>query len=83
MSSVGDIGGNSFLKLAGNEYYSKLEKEFRFQVIYTPNIYYSLEFPWIFEFKVILRFFPELIQNSGIFGTRGILRTFSIYPVRL
>ena len=54
MNSVGDIGGNigselesvwvahyfsnSFQKLAGNEYCSKLEKEFRFQVIYTSNI---------------------------------------------
>ena len=54
-SIVGGVGGggggalahyfpNSFLKLAGNEYCSKLEKEFRFQVIYTPNISYSLEF---------------------------------------
>ena len=34
----------SFLKLTGSEYCSKLEKEFRFQVIYTPNISYSLEF---------------------------------------
>ena len=41
------VGGaflsNSFLKLAGREYCSKLEKEFRFQVIYFPNISYSLE----------------------------------------
>ena len=60
MNSVGDIGGNigselesvwvahyfsnSFQKLAGNEYCSKLEKEFRFQVIYTLNISYFLEF---------------------------------------
>ena len=35
---------NLFLKLAGIEYCSKLEKEFRFQVIYTLNISYSLEF---------------------------------------
>ena len=35
---------SSFLKLAGNEYCSKLKKEFRFQVICTPNISYSLEF---------------------------------------
>ena len=52
---------NSFLKLAGNEYCSKLEKEFRFQVIYTPNI--SLEFFLIFEFKVISKLFPEHIEN--------------------
>ena len=61
MNSVGDIGGNIvvsqtvswvahyfsslFQKLAGNEYCSKLEKEFRFQVIYTSNISYFLEFP--------------------------------------
>ena len=61
MNSVGDIGGNIgseldsvvgsalFLKLfpktSRNEYCSKLEKEFRFQVIYTSNISYFLEFP--------------------------------------
>ena len=41
---------NSFLNFAGNEYCSKLQKEFRFQVIYTPNISYFSEFPldiWI------------------------------------
>ena len=61
VNSVDDIGGNIgceldsvvgstlFLKLfpktAGNEYCSKLEREFRFQVIYTSNISYILEFP--------------------------------------
>ena len=61
VNSVGDIGrnngseldvswvahyfSNSFQKLARNEYCSKLEKEFRFQVIYTSNISYFLEFP--------------------------------------
>ena len=35
----------SFLKLAGNEYSSKLEKEFRFQVICIPSISYFLESP--------------------------------------
>ena len=35
---------NLLLKLVGNEYCSKLEKESRFQVIYTPKISYSLEF---------------------------------------
>ena len=44
VSLVAHYFSNSFLKLAGNEYCSKLEKEFRFQVIYTPNISYSLEF---------------------------------------
>ena len=36
---------NSFQKLSGNKYYSKLEKEFRFQVIYTSNLFYFLVFP--------------------------------------
>ena len=35
---------NSFLNLAVNEYYSKLEKELRFQVQYISNISYFLEF---------------------------------------
>ena len=34
-----------FRKIAGNKYCSKLEKEFRFQVIYTSNISYFLEIP--------------------------------------
>ena len=51
---------------------------------YTLQTYFIRQsFPWIFEFKVILRLFPELIQNSGIFRTGGILRTLSIYPVKL
>ena len=29
---------NSFLKLAGNKYCSKLEKEVGFEIIYTPNM---------------------------------------------
>ena len=46
MNSVGDIGGNIGSELeAGNEYCLKLETEFRFQVIYTSNISYFLEFP--------------------------------------
>ena len=64
---------NSFLKLAENGYCSKLEKEFRFQVIYTP--YISQSFPWRIELKVILRLYSEQIQNSGIFRARGILKT--------
>ena len=43
---------------------------------------YFLEFPWIFQFKVILRLLPEQTQNSGIFRTRAMLRTLSIYPVK-
>ena len=47
--TVGSIaGGTLFLKLLnlpGNEYCSKLEKEFSFHVIYTRNISYFLEFP--------------------------------------
>ena len=34
-----------FLKLAENEYCLKLEKEFRCQLIYAPNISYFLESP--------------------------------------
>ena len=59
MNSVGDTGGNicseldsvvgsalflKFFPKAGNEYCSKLEKEFRFQVKCTLNISYFLEF---------------------------------------
>ena len=45
VSWVAHYFSNSFQKLAGNEYSSKQEKEFRFQVIYTSNISYFLEFP--------------------------------------
>ena len=45
VSWVAHYFSNSFLNLTGNEYRSKLKKEFRFQVIYTPNISYFLEFP--------------------------------------
>ena len=42
------VGSALFLKLfpktSRNEYCSKLEKEFRFQVIYTSNISYFVEF---------------------------------------
>ena len=44
VSWVAHYFSNSFLKLAGNEYCSKLEKEFRFQVLYTSNISNFLEF---------------------------------------
>ena len=52
--SFGDVE-----KLVGNEYCSKLEKEFRVQVITlrTYLIYQGL--PWKFEFKVILRWLLE------------------------
>ena len=36
---------NPFLKRVGNEYCSKLEKEFRCQPIYSPNISYFLKSP--------------------------------------
>ena len=79
---------NSFQKLSGNEYCSKLEKQFRFpwfQVIYctlqTRLTFQS--FSWIFEFKVKLKLFPKQIQNSGIFRTRDVSRTLSIYPVKI
>ena len=55
---------NSFQKLTGNEYCSKLEKEFRFHIIYTLNISCFLEFPldiWIQTyFKVVFRIDSEL-----------------------
>ena len=38
---------------------------------------------WIFEFKTILKLFSQQIQNSGIFATRVILGSLSIYPVKL
>ena len=45
VSWVGHYFSNSFQKLAGDEYFSKLEKEFRLQVIiYASNISYFLEF---------------------------------------
>ena len=54
VSSIGDIGGNTrlvsslFLKLFPKTRRKlilfKSEKEFRFQVIYTSNIFYFLEF---------------------------------------
>ena len=43
---------DSFLKLAGNEYCSRQENEFRFQVICTPNISYFLEFLGYFNLKL-------------------------------
>ena len=45
---------NSFLQFPENKYCSKLEKDLRFQIIQTSNTSYFSEFPWIFEFKVIL-----------------------------
>ena len=50
--------------------------------IYTSNISYLLEFP-LNKFEVILKLFPEQIQNSGIFRTRNVVRTLSIYPVKI
>ena len=38
VSWVAHYFSNSFQKLSGNEYCSKLEKEFTFQVIYTSRI---------------------------------------------
>ena len=40
------------------------------------NLKFSLEL-------LYLELFPEQIQNSGIFRTRDILRTLSIYPVKI
>ena len=45
VSWVAHYFSNSFQKLTGDEYFSKLEKEFRLQVIYASNISYFLEFP--------------------------------------
>ena len=42
----------SFLNLAGNEYCLNLEKEFRFQAMYTPNISYFLEVPLDLNLKL-------------------------------
>ena len=51
----------SFQKLAGKGYCSKLEKEFRFQVIYTFHGHFLFKsLPGIFEFKVML---IKQIQN--------------------
>ena len=33
--------------------------------------------------NVVTKLFPEQIQNSGIFRTRGVRVTLSIYPVKL
>ena len=78
VSLVAHYSSNSFRKLARKEYCSKLERGFRFQVIYTLNISFFKSFPWIFELKAILKLFAEQIQNSGIFRTRDMLRTQSI-----
>ena len=40
-----------------------------------------LEFPWIFEFKVILNLFPQQTRNSSIMRIRAILESLSIYSV--
>ena len=45
-SWVAHYFSNPFLKLKGNEYCSKLEKEFMFQVTYTPSMSYFLDSPW-------------------------------------
>ena len=99
MSSVGDIGGNTrvvrwveswvvhyfsnFIKKpTGKEYCLKLGKELIFEVIYTSYLIFG-NFPWIFEFRVILELFPEQIQNPGIFRTQDTLRTLSIYHVKV
>ena len=57
-----------FLKLAWNENCSKLEKEFRFQVIYTADIPYCLEFPldiFFSNFKVVSRIESKLRHNQN------------------
>ena len=72
-SQVVQCFSNSFLNHVENEYYSRLEK--KIQVlghIQSEHIYFFFIFPWILEFKVTLKFFPEQTQNSGIFRTRGI-----------
>ena len=46
---------------------------------YTLQIYLTFQtFIWLFEFKVILKLFPEQLQSSGILSTRDILRTLSV-----
>ena len=69
ISWVAHYFSNSFQKLTGNKYCSKLEKESVFRS-YTLRTY--LVFPWKFESTVILKLFPEQIQDSGIFRTGDI-----------
>ena len=84
VSLVAHYFSNSFQKLAGNEYCSKLEKEFKFQVTYTSITYLIFQgCPYIFEFKVILKLFSKQVQNSGICKTQGLVGTLSIYPMKL
>ena len=59
----------------------KNDSGFQSYIIQTSNFF--LNFPWILEFKVILKLLPEQIQNSSIFRTRGILGTLSNCPVKL
>ena len=63
--------------------FQKLEQEFSCRSCTLRKYLIFQSFPWIFKFKNILKLFPELIQNFGIFMTRDILRTLSIYPVEI
>ena len=62
---------NSFMKLARNIYGSNQVKEFRFQVLYTSNIFYFLEFSlgiWIF--KLFKSFQNSFFENTFSFPKR-------------
>ena len=72
---------NSFQKLTGNEYCSKVVKEFRFQVIYTSNMLLYRVSPGYLNLK--LKQLSAQIQNSSLFRIRNILRTLQIYPVKI
>ena len=43
---------------------------FRLYILQAGLILQSI--PWIFEFRITVKLFPEQIQNSGIFRTRVI-----------
>ena len=71
VSWVAHYFSSSFQKLVGNEYCSKLEKKIQVTGhIHFEHILFFRVSPWIFEFKSILKLFPECIHTSGIFRTR-------------
>ena len=80
-SELGSVVGSAFfLKLfpkTGRKWILFNARK-RFQVlshIDFEQILFFWSFPWILEFKSILKLFPDYIQNSDIFRTRDILRT--------
>ena len=61
-----------------NYYYEKSAVETTLKYLFFKV---PLEFPWIFEFQVILKLFSQQTRNSSIFRTRAILESLSIYSV--